>query len=792
MIFASWPLNLKLMIGPSRRGFTMIEVLVVIAIMSVFSGIGYVTYDNSQNKGRDARRKEDLKQIKTALVSYYQDKYVFPPASTTDEIFSSDTGNNWIPDLADYMPKIPKDPKQAGITTGLASLFNRIGGAPKAIEKQFAPKPQVAATVSSDFYILSSGDDLMVWPGSMFSSTNTVVRLGTGSTGGDYSGAFRFQNINIPKGSTITAAYIKFKSLEDNAGTTVNSKIRAEAADNATQITSYANYYARTRTSAQITQTLPTWYLNTWYQSLDIKSVVQEVINRSGWASGNAVNIFWENNSSTAAKSRAAYSYDQGASYAAILHVEYTIPDADLTITDFHLTDASGNTKTTFAPSEQIHPSVTIKNNGTGAATGSSGFFFVGIYSNKPSDVAVGLSSDIGVWVRETGSIAAGTSKTYSVTENSSFWTNSTQTADHWSMATPGSYTARAFVDSFNYVSETDETATSNQKTSAYTVAAASPSPSATPIPTISCSISPTTLAVGQDLTISATITNTRSTNIQTQGPESGHVYREGESYNTAPHNYPDINGRFRMTADLQGEHSYPYRWGWGAIGNLEPTLSPAGVVNLNGKITMQSTGTKTFQVGLVEEQIAWRALDQCQTIVTVTPAPPSPTPLGKVPPCSYYQGSNVYGYGDVDSDGAVSWNDKQLIAEFIAGTKTPDSLQTILANVSNSGGIDNADVTEITNFLNGGAFSFTVCASASPGPSATPAPSAATPTICDNKTHIYCYVVTQDRTTFVLWAQLDNLNDPEIYTKSTAACQLSSPPGTAHWNLNYCVRSPT
>src|SRR3989344_2272363 len=63
----------------SKRGFTLIELLVVMTIIGVLSGLGYVNFDNAQDKARDARRKEDLKAIKTALVSYYQDHDAYPP-----------------------------------------------------------------------------------------------------------------------------------------------------------------------------------------------------------------------------------------------------------------------------------------------------------------------------------------------------------------------------------------------------------------------------------------------------------------------------------------------------------------------------------------------------------------------------------------------------------------------------------------------------------------------------------------------------------------------------------------
>lgn len=64
------------------RGFTLIELLVVIVILGILATIGLGSFQSSQRKARDARRKSDLGQLITALEAYYNDTGAYPVADT--------------------------------------------------------------------------------------------------------------------------------------------------------------------------------------------------------------------------------------------------------------------------------------------------------------------------------------------------------------------------------------------------------------------------------------------------------------------------------------------------------------------------------------------------------------------------------------------------------------------------------------------------------------------------------------------------------------------------------------
>jgi prepilin-type N-terminal cleavage/methylation domain-containing protein len=82
-----------------NRGFTLIELLVVIAIIGLLSSVILASLNGARQKGRDARRLSDLKQLQVALELYYssQSAPAYPAALSS---------------LAPtYIPAVPTDPQ---------------------------------------------------------------------------------------------------------------------------------------------------------------------------------------------------------------------------------------------------------------------------------------------------------------------------------------------------------------------------------------------------------------------------------------------------------------------------------------------------------------------------------------------------------------------------------------------------------------------------------------------------------------------------------------------------------
>lgn len=182
---------------------------------------------------------------------------------------------------------------------------------------------QVAAGADDCLRRLSDGTFLSTY------SNFTVGR--SDATFYGYSSAARFLNVNVPQGSTINSAYLTLYSVAPRSTSGVKSRLRAEATDNSATFSDKANFDARTWSTAYVNwDNISTWNTSNSYNSPEIKTIIQEVINRSGWSSGNAISIFWDDleNRSTGGDNllREAAAYETSTSNAPKLVIDFTPP----------------------------------------------------------------------------------------------------------------------------------------------------------------------------------------------------------------------------------------------------------------------------------------------------------------------------------------------------------------------------------------------------------------------------------------------------------------------------------
>ena len=89
------------MVKVARRrataGFTLIELMIVMALIVVLAGIGLAVHAKSQTRAREAVLKEDLFRMRDAIDQYYADKNMYP--ESLDALVSEK-----------YLRRVPVDP----------------------------------------------------------------------------------------------------------------------------------------------------------------------------------------------------------------------------------------------------------------------------------------------------------------------------------------------------------------------------------------------------------------------------------------------------------------------------------------------------------------------------------------------------------------------------------------------------------------------------------------------------------------------------------------------------------
>jgi len=223
--------------------------------------------------------------------------------------------------------------------TGDASILKKIAG---AINGVASVAGLLKRSVIIDRQVSASSDDVQRRLGAdTFETAPTYFEAGgsTPTAATMYGTGARYTNITAPPGAIIIQSYFSVyaKGNYGAGGDEVSrTRISAEDIDDAPTFTNdKVAFDARwaNRTTARVDwDNIPIEVAGNWYDSIDFKSVIQEIVNREGWESGNDIVIFWEDFDDRSAHiydgRRGGSSYDGtlGPSYAPKLHIEYQPP----------------------------------------------------------------------------------------------------------------------------------------------------------------------------------------------------------------------------------------------------------------------------------------------------------------------------------------------------------------------------------------------------------------------------------------------------------------------------------
>jgi general secretion pathway protein G len=101
----------------AQKGFTLIEMLVVISIIGILATLVAANLNSARSRARDAERKSDMKNIQTALRIYYNDNGRYPANDGSYQMLACDPGTNscawgdeWNIGDTVYMQTLPQDP----------------------------------------------------------------------------------------------------------------------------------------------------------------------------------------------------------------------------------------------------------------------------------------------------------------------------------------------------------------------------------------------------------------------------------------------------------------------------------------------------------------------------------------------------------------------------------------------------------------------------------------------------------------------------------------------------------
>lgn len=158
----------------------------------------------------------------------------------------------------------------------------------------------------------------VVGPGFLPNSATIQVGLVGGFDGNAW---LRFQNVQIPNAAVITAASISL-TPNGNQSSTVALNIYGENADNPTAPTSAVDYNGRAVTAAVAWNFSTAWTNLVPISTPSLITPVQALVNRAGWASGNAMQFFIKNNGG--ADKRVIKGFSAG--YYATLTITYVTP----------------------------------------------------------------------------------------------------------------------------------------------------------------------------------------------------------------------------------------------------------------------------------------------------------------------------------------------------------------------------------------------------------------------------------------------------------------------------------
>ena len=112
------PIHSKQTHYSNKRGFTIVELLIVIVVIAILAAISIVAYNGIQDRAKNIRVQSDIKQVATLIEMYYAQEGTYPSTGSLSNVYSdanctfaADSNGaktkQWVPGITETLPQNP-------------------------------------------------------------------------------------------------------------------------------------------------------------------------------------------------------------------------------------------------------------------------------------------------------------------------------------------------------------------------------------------------------------------------------------------------------------------------------------------------------------------------------------------------------------------------------------------------------------------------------------------------------------------------------------------------------------
>src|SRR5258707_9454555 len=117
----------------NNRGFTIVELLIVIVVIGILAALVIVTYNGIQSKARDTERKTDVNALASHLEAYFAQNAKYP---TLAQFNDNDTSNS-----SSFVSTNMKGLDRAAFADPQSSATFTLASTPTAKQYSYQPTP---------------------------------------------------------------------------------------------------------------------------------------------------------------------------------------------------------------------------------------------------------------------------------------------------------------------------------------------------------------------------------------------------------------------------------------------------------------------------------------------------------------------------------------------------------------------------------------------------------------------------------------------------------------------------